>query len=293
MKNDMKFYTVIVLYNKKIDKSQAIQSLIKLKRQDIDIIVLDNSNEKFISYNQKWGQENINAYYCMGGNIGLSKAYNYALKLLRNLDGNDIIVWLDDDTPIPDKYFDVLEKKAKNINFDVFAPIVYGQNGIIYSPNEIGVFKGKYIKSEEQYIPDNKFNAINSCLAVRIRAYKDYSYDESLFMDCVDTKLFDDFRAMKLKFCVLPISIYQNFFQRSEDKDENKYWARFRIRIRDTVVYSRGSIQKRFIGIIRIMGWAVVYGIKLKSFSFFGKCILLGVKLNCTTNRIGGSDREN
>ena len=76
--------------------------------------------------------------------------------------------------------------------YDVFVPVIYGQNGVIYSPNEVGWLKGKYISSPEQKIPQNKFNAINSCLAVRLRVYKEYMYDENLFMDCVDTISFSD-----------------------------------------------------------------------------------------------------
>lgn len=58
-------------------------------------------------------------------------------------------------------------------------------------------------------------------------------------MDCVDTKLFDDFRKKKLKFCTLPVKIYQNFFQRSGNKDVQKYWNRFRIRIKDVKLFIR------------------------------------------------------
>lgn len=41
--------------------------------------------------------------------------------------------------------------------YDVFVPVIYGQNGVIYSPNEVGWLKGKYISSPEQ-----KFRRINS-----------------------------------------------------------------------------------------------------------------------------------
>lgn len=60
-------------------------------------------------------------------------------------------------------------------------------------------------------------------------------------MDCVDTKLFDDFRKKELKFCTLPVKIYQNFFQRSDSRNVKKYWNRFRIRINDTLYYSRDA----------------------------------------------------
>lgn len=79
-------------------------------------------------------------------------------------------------------------------------------------------------------------------------------------MDCVDTKLFDDFRKKKLKFCTLPVKIYQNFFQRSGNKDVQKYWNRFRIRIKDTMYYSSlNGFGGRISGCIRILGWSVIY----------------------------------
>lgn len=145
---------------------------------------------------------------------------------------------------------------------------------MIYSPNESGWLKGKYIQFPEQEIPQNKFNAINSCLAVRLKAYKDYVYDEGLFMDCVDTKLFDDFRKKGIRFCVLPVKVYQNFFQRSDNKDVQKYWKRFKIRIKDTLYYSSlNSFSGKLSGYIRIIGWSVVFGLKLKSPKFTLLCI--------------------
>ena len=93
-------------------------------------------------------------------------------------------------------------------------------------------------------------------------------------MDCVDTKLFDDFRKKKLKFCTLPVKIYQNFFQRSGNKDVQKYWNRFRIRIKDTMYYSSlNGFGGRISGCIRILGWSVIYGIKLRSINFSLLCI--------------------
>lgn len=275
----MKFYAVIVLYNKKIWDSQSIKTLKIINRKDTDILVLDNSSDIFVAVNHTWADQNGIQYYSMGGNVGLSKAYNYALNLLKDAYGDDIIVWFDDDTPVKKEYFDVLSKYGKKKEIDVFAPVIYGQNGVIYSPNKAGLLKGKYIKTPVQPIHNHKFNAINSCLAVRLRVYKGYSYDEDLFMDCVDTKLFDDFRNMKLNFCVLPVEIHQNFFQRNKQGDVESYWKRFQIRIKDTVIYSSKSLKTKIVGLIRIYGWAVVYGIKLKSFRFLIQCVKLGTSL--------------
>lgn len=270
----MEFYAVVVLYNKKIQDSITVRCLLETIDDKFHIIVLDNSEEKYVEENENSYNDSQIEYYKMDGNIGLSKAYNYVLSLLKEKNGNDIVIWFDDDTSVRREYFECLKKFSKDLLYDVFVPIIYGQDGVIYSPNKVGFLKGKYIKTPEQTIPENKFNAINSCLAVRLRAYQGYRYDEGLFMDCVDTKLFDDFRKRKMHFCVLPVKIEQNFFQRNSERNLQKYISRFKIRIKDTLYYSKlNGIKGRVSGYIRIVGWSIVYGIKLRSFKFGFMCI--------------------
>ena len=270
----IEYYAVVVLYNKRVQDSITISCLMKLKEEHLHIIVLDNSADDYVEKNKTYFSDSLVTYHSMGGNVGLSKAYNYALSILKNKSENDLVIWFDDDTLVKEEYFNCLKKKAGDEIYDVFAPVIYGQNGVIYSPNESGWLKGKYIQFPEQEIPQNKFNAINSCLAVRLKAYKDDVYDEGLFMDCVDTKLFDDFRKKGIRFCVLPVKVYQNFFQRSDNKDVQKYWKRFKIRIKDTLYYSSlNSFSGKLSGYIRIIGWSVVFGLKLKSPKFTLLCI--------------------
>lgn len=272
----MSFHVVIVLYNKLLTCSLAIQNL---KEMDIDllhIIILDNSTERNIcSKNKdlasKWGI----AYYAMDGNIGLSKAYNFALDLLKENNKKDIVVWLDDDTNITEQYFVSLREKIETTDCEVFVPIIYGQDGVIYSPNEVGILKNTYLKDPISSIDYRKFNAINSCLSVKLEIYEDYRYDERLFMDSVDTKFFDYLRSKGTKFCILPISIQQNFFQRNPYLESNKTWNRFENRIKDTMVYGQDTFKFTLAGWIRGCGWGIVYGLKLKSVSFWVKCCTL------------------
>lgn len=275
----IEYYAVVVLYNKKIQESITISNLIQLEEKDLHILVLDNSLNEYVEKNKEYFPKSLLTYHSMGGNVGLSKAYNYALSILKDKAENDIVIWFDDDTPIKQEYFEWLKKKAEDKSSDVFVPIIYGQNGVIYSPNEKGWLKGKYIHSSEQLIPQNKFNAINSCLAVRLKVYENYVYDEGLFMDCVDTKLFDDFRKKKVVFCVLPVKICQNFFQHGDSRNMQKYWNRFQIRIKDTLYYSSlNGISGRIGGYIRILGWSVIYGLKLRSLRFSLLCIVQMLK---------------
>lgn len=268
------YYAVVVLYNKKMYDSITIKNLLQINDKSFHIIVLDNSTEAYVKENKNSFISDSVTYYSMGGNVGLSKAYNFALTILKEKCGEDIVIWFDDDTPVDQEYINCLKKNGENRIYDVFVPIIYGQNGVIYSPNEIGWLKGKYISEPSQEINKNKFNAINSCLAVRLKIYNNYRYDERLFMDCVDTKLFDDFRRMNVKFCVLPVKVHQNFFQHGDDKDINKYWRRFEIRIRDTLYYSQlGGYKKKMSGYIKVIGWSIIYGMKLKSCKFSYLCL--------------------
>lgn len=71
----------------------------------------------------------------MNGNAGLSKAYNRALDYLKDEDG--IVIWFDDDTNVTQEYFDALELNAKEFkDSDIFVPVIQGQDGKYWSPNE-------------------------------------------------------------------------------------------------------------------------------------------------------------
>lgn len=273
------FFAVVVLYNKIIKESITLMSLMELAVPNLYGMILDNSAEQYVELNRNYVLSEQWHYYSMNGNIGLSKAYNFALDILKEKNADYIVVWLDDDTNIGMDYFISLQLAVEDLQYDVFAPIVYGQDGKIYSPNEAGMLRGKLIKESNQSISQHKFNAINSCLAVRLRVYQNYRYDENLFMDCIDTQFFNDLRKNGLNFFVLPVAIRQNFFQRSENRDPTKYWNRFRIRIIDTMYYSSiHGYKGRICGIIRVLGWGIVYSVKLKDFSFFLKCFRQMIK---------------
>lgn len=285
--SDYSFYAVVVIYNKNLSKSITISNLINCSIDKLEIVVVDNSSDSNLAIDNEKSAEALNLkYISMKGNKGLSKAYNRALDFIENKKRNDIVIWLDDDTHINKDYFDALNNAVKNEAYQVFMPIVYGQNGIIYSPNEAGLLKSKLIASLEEAKNIKNYNGINSCLALRLNIYNNYRYDERLFMDAVDNKLFDDLREQNVRFYVLPAEIHQNFFQRAKDVTVEKLWFRFENRIKDTMIYCDRNIRYNFIGLIRSCGWGVVNGIKVKSLRFTIKCIMLGSRLflrNCAS----------
>ena len=165
------------------------------------------------------------------------------------------MIWFDDDTNVTQEYFDTLEQNAKEFkDFDIFVPIIQGQDGKYWSPNEARFFKNKQIKTYEQYIPNEKINAINSCLAVRLDVYNSYRYDEALFLDQVDHNFFYDQRKLKRKVKILNVVIHHNFSTKSKMKNVDSLKTRYRIMIPDFLTYS-SKTKRYYLGLLKVAGW--------------------------------------
>ena len=108
----IEFYAVVVLYNKRIQDSITISYLTRLKEKSLHILILDNSMDNYVEDNKIFSTNSSLTYYSMGGNVGLSKAYNFALAILKDKSEEDIVIWFDDDTPVKQEYFDCLKKKG-------------------------------------------------------------------------------------------------------------------------------------------------------------------------------------
>lgn len=260
------YYAVVVLYNTFVDDSVTINNLRKIKSHQIHIVVLDNSTRDL--NNGITVMKNGWSYLSMQGNAGLSKAYNKALDYLINEDG--IVIWFDDDTNVTQEYFDILEKSVLEYKeCDIFVPIIQGQDGRFWSPNEARFFKNKQMKSPTQIIPNEKINAINSCTAVRLKVYESYRYDERLFLDQVDHNFFEDQRKLKRKIKVLNVVIHHNFSTKSRMKNIETVKARYKIMIPDFLTFCSKTKYRYFLGLIKVAGWGVKEAIKYRKLSFF------------------------
>lgn len=260
------FFAVVVIYNTNVNESLTIKKLKMIKSHLINVVVVDNStkdmNNENITVQNGW------LYLNMGGNAGLSKAYNRALNHLKSEQG--IVIWFDDDTDVTQEYFDELEKCVnKYEEYDIFVPIIRGQDGKFWSPNEARFFKNRQMKFPEERIPQNKINAINSCTAVRLSVYEKYRYDERLFLDQVDHKFFEDQRQLKHKVKVLRIIIQHNFSTKNRMKDIESLKTRYEIMIPDFLIFCSKNKPKYYLGLIKVAGWGVREGIKYHNIGFF------------------------
>ena len=270
--NSITFYAIVVLYNENGDNSRSLNNLKKIINYNIKIVVVDNSSKDM--KNEEFCRVHDYYYIPMGGNKGLSKAYNHTLSKL-NVSGNDkIIIWFDDDTDITQEYFDKLyEAVVKYPEIDIFAPVIYGQDGKIYSPNQVRYFRNKQLKKPSGYILEKKFNAINSCTAVRAEVYDGYRYDERMFLDQIDHRFFEDQRMLNRRFMKLDTIINHNFSLKGENRNPEIAWRRYEIMIPDFMIYCERTTVRKLLGICKVLGWAIRGGIQYHSLKFSYRCM--------------------
>ncbi|MFS0938293.1 glycosyltransferase [Enterococcus innesii] len=252
---DIEFYPVILIYNSDIESSVSYNNLSKIGKMCITI--LDNSDDENVKKNNLERSQLLDIKYIpMNGNVGLSKAYNRFLDSFKEKTENKIIIWLDDDTAISEEYFfelkEILKKKV-----DIMAPIILGQDGRIWSPNSDRYIKNKQLRNVNDKVDLNRFNAINSCTAVRSTVYKDYRYDERLFLDQVDHLFFYEQRKLNRNFFQMGTIIKHNFAMKERNQNFNSVKRRYSIMIPDFIMYGRIRKYNPILIYLKILGWAV------------------------------------
>ncbi|NJP39858.1 glycosyltransferase [Oscillospiraceae bacterium HV4-5-C5C] len=204
-------YAVIVLYNKSFHDSITFNSISKHK--SIQIIICDNSTSDF--YNEQSNSFDNVTYINMKGNKGLPKAYNQALDYIGNQTG--IICWFDDDTAIPDEYFDLVIHYFLTPDLDIALPVVFDEVGML-SPC---ILKGNYCHRAKNLAEiAGNISAINSGLSVNLKVYEDFRYDDNMFLDFVDHAFFREMRRRHKTIQVMQDNIlYQKFAANSSSKE--------------------------------------------------------------------------
>ncbi|WP_270330185.1 glycosyltransferase [Lapidilactobacillus dextrinicus] len=242
-----------------------------IQSSESQVLIFDNSNNLDIA------QQNENSclsknivYLTKSENVGLSRAYNLVLNKIQkdySFNNNDYIVWLDDDTEVTQEWLSELSNEVSKNKYDIITPIISSPDGTIYSPNSAGIMKNNLSLNTSKQSKIKKFNAINSCLCVRLTIFDDYRYDERLFLDQVDQKFFDDLRKKEFSYKILNTQIIQNFSQRSS-KIPNSYIKRFDIRCKDILVYAKLSNNYGILFLLIIKLFLLALGLFKKTKNF-------------------------
>ncbi len=249
---------VIVLYNSDLKGVKALGLLLEhpLVRS---VIVCDNSDDGANHLVVKQSSDRIRAFN-MGGNKGLSKAYNFALSKCTA----DYVLILDDDTELPSDFFDRVRAHILNAAADVYMPLVWSSE-ILMSP--CGKRGRRFVAlNGPEDIPGMTLSGINSGVVVRRSVYDSVSYRESLFLDMVDHAFFDDVRAGGFRMVVMDdISLKQDYSRETDDFDTAR--SRYRIAKRDNRAYFGKGIGNRAFCETQLFYWKFRKAIKFKRLS--------------------------
>lgn len=221
----MKAYAVIVIYNNSLSNSKSFNSI--KQQQDVQVLVVDNSTDQSFN-NQEEAREAGAWFLSMGKNAGLSKAYNAALDRLKGENG-DWIVLFDDDTEVPDTYWNRLaNQKAEGI----VLPMVRTSNGKLLSPANM---RWGIPTAVENVNEITDITGINSGMAISKSIADTYRYDESLFLDYVDHAFLRDMKARGVKISVMDTVITQTFS--AEDTNKIQQLDRLKIQKKDIATF--------------------------------------------------------
>lgn len=258
--SNIDIYAVVVIYNAKCENSKTCESLLPV--QGLNVLVMDNSTADF--GNSEFCRQRGWEYCSMGGNKGLSKAYNHALDALQGKKG--LVVWFDDDTTIPGDYFEKLKKSVSdNPNTDVFVPEIYDERGLL-SPCAINDYCVKRMGDSHSF-EGKILTAINTGMACSLEIFEDYRYDEGYFLDYIDHKFIRDCRERGLSVRVFEARLQQRFSDNSHDNLEGDL-VRFRIFARDFSRFCKRDLRGRMYSFFALLARAVKLGLIYKNFGF-------------------------
>lgn len=281
MKN---IYCIIVIYNSRLSESIAYNNILKCNMSNCKIVVVDNSINGID--NSSCSSENDNTVLItMGENIGLTRGMNVGLNYVASMepDDDDIIILLNDDTSITEEFFTLLLDAVNKKSGDIYVPIMQGQNGVYYSPCKQGFFKNSYIKSINETPSQDRFLAIMSGTASTWNVFKDYRFDENIFMDLLDNDFCDYQRAQGRTFKKLEIVIQQNLALKNKGLTFERIQRRYKIWIPDFLTYCRKKEGRiwGFLPAVAARGVMLSYQCKNPLFWFWA----MGYALKCLMKR--------
>lgn len=251
---------IIVIYNENI--VDIIKKMSVFDYYDY-LVIVDNSDcLDYIVMNDKYRCEENIVYLSKRSNLGLSKAYNFALDYISREIGFNDNLWImisDDDTEFSNDYLDNVKNAIVSTGSEVISGIIVDQDGNYLSPTKRckNIFLTEYVKQCGKY---SDINLINSGCVIKSTIFNRLRYDEDLFLDMIDYKFmydlskncFDDVEIVEGK-------ITQNFSGTQKTSLSAKK-SRFNIYKKDFMIYAnKTGINKMVARLFLIKKYMFIY----------------------------------
>lgn len=212
--NNMKIIALVTLYN---PDSALVERLSKLSPQVSEIVLLDNSpsslSEKML-YEIKMLKTCV--YHFFGKNLGLSAAFNWALKNLAEAKSSDFMIFFDQDSCVAEN----LVQKLVDDFLRISKKAKIGCLGPVYFDSTVKKYSG--ITERSEIVEENVYEVSEIITSSMITTYKILEgtgfWDESIFLDYADFELCwrmkkFGYRTFITKDCALSHSLGTGFLE--------------------------------------------------------------------------------
>jgi len=205
---------IIVAYNSSCQDSISYR---RLNEKGIDIVVCDNSTSDY--GNKEIVENDHNIYVSMGGNKGLSKAYNAALDRIGSQ--YKFICLFDDDTDMGDDYFNKVLEYINSSSAEIFLPVVKTKTRIL-SPCQFKKKRAVEVKDLDHIDKDN-ISAINSGMIINAHVFDNYRYNENIFLDYIDHDFMREMNKQHRKVQIMMDNVLNQDFSMETNSLESSY----------------------------------------------------------------------
>ncbi len=245
----------IVCFREKFWETQSFKDLLTSYKMSaikkiLSIYIYDNTDkEGWDLSDYKIHEDDIELqYFHDAHNSGISSAFNHLGEFAKT---NQFkwIVFLDQDTELPldfyEKYYALsISKESENIAFPKIL-----SNSHLLSPSEYNYYRTKpLVLQNEKKLELGNITAINSGLMIKTFFFLDQGgYNKNLRIDFCDHEFME--RIPKKMFADL-IDVYLNQNFSLETNDNTKSLSRYRIYVKDMIVYRKDK--NKFIFFFRV-----------------------------------------
>jgi hypothetical protein len=257
---------LVCLYNKDIQTSNTIQSLLKANIQSdrATVIVWDNSTLRLKQNSIDFLKNHFSKfiYKHTPENVVLSKIYNSVIDTLD--EENSYLMLCDDDSDIPECFFETLEKQIHlNPSINLFLPQIYSDS-ILVSPAKDYLIKTKLIKDLQPGILfSGSTTAINSGMVICNRFFKDgFRYDKDLRFYGTDNYFMIEYAKANENLVVLDVRFNHSLSFNSTGDIKNKLRIFRENRRANKIIYKKDFFKRQ---IVLLNNWVVAIKLCLKN----------------------------
>ena len=251
---------VIVLYNIKLAESTTFNSLTAaLQHTDARLNLLVYDNSEVSTYEDTMYQHWDITYVHDPANPGVSKAYNYGLKIARELNKHWLLL-LDQDTMFPINSISSYSTAITNNQvMALIAPIVK-VSALILSPYKNWYGHGRSLKQVNFGATNLKdYKVVNSGLMIHVDLFeKCGGYNETIRMDYSDLSFLLKAQKHIKEVIVIDLACEQKFFHLEEENTELRL-SRFNMYCHDlNAIYTQTrNVMYKITGLLRALKLSV------------------------------------